>query len=82
MIDDIAIDLWSSENFARMDDIRRKYNPIMDLSKFTSNKKILNEVVALGNNKVCNQTLSNIISKPQGAFHIHCIGCPPLHLLV
>ena len=36
----------------------------MDLSKFTSNKKILNKVVALDNNKVCNQTLSNIISKP------------------
>ena len=30
-----------------MEDIRRKFNPIVDLSKFTSIKKILNEVVTL-----------------------------------
>ena len=30
-----------------MEDIKRKCNPIMDLSKFTSNKKILSKVVAL-----------------------------------
>ena len=28
-------------NFANRKDIRRKCNPIVDLSKFTSNKKIL-----------------------------------------
>ena len=39
MIDDIAIDLWSSWNFASMKNIRKKCNPIVDLSKFTSNKK-------------------------------------------
>ena len=33
-----------------MDDIRRKYNPMVNLSKFTSNKKILSGVIALDNN--------------------------------
>jgi len=41
-----------------MEDIRRKCDPIVDLSKFTSNKKILNDVVALGYNQVCSQILS------------------------
>mgnify|MGYP003764434317 CR=1 FL=1 len=31
-----------------MEDIKRKCNPTVDLSKFTSNKKILSKVVALG----------------------------------
>ena len=35
-----------------MEDIRKKCNPMMDLSKFTSNKKILNGVVALIYNQV------------------------------
>ena len=30
-----------------MNDLRRQYNPIVDLSKFTSNKKILSKVVTL-----------------------------------
>ena len=30
LIDDIAIDFLSFENFASMKDIRRKYNPIVD----------------------------------------------------
>ena len=29
-----------------MKDIKRRYNPIEDLSKFTSNKKILSKVAA------------------------------------
>ena len=37
-----------------MENIRRKCNPKLDLSKFTYNKKILNEVVALDYNKICN----------------------------
>ena len=36
-IDDIAIDLEFSKTFATINDIRRKYNPIVNLSKFTSN---------------------------------------------
>ena len=36
-IDDIAIDLEFSKIFATINDIRRKYNPIVNLSKFTSN---------------------------------------------
>ena len=40
LIDDIIIDLWSLWNFANMEDIRRKCNPIVNLSQFTSNKKI------------------------------------------
>ena len=31
---------------------------MVELSKFTSNKKIFSEVVALGYNQVCSQTLS------------------------
>ena len=45
MIDDIAIDLWFSENFASMD-IRKKCNSTGNLSKFTSNENILSGVVA------------------------------------
>ena len=49
-IDDIAIDNKFSRNFARMENIRRKCNPMVNLSKFTSNKKILSKVVVLGYN--------------------------------
>ena len=35
-----------------MEDIRRKYNLTVDLSKLTYNKKILSEVVILNYNKV------------------------------
>ena len=45
LIDNIVIDLWSFEKFANIKDIRRKCNLIVDLSKFTSNKKILSEVI-------------------------------------
>ena len=54
LIDDIIIDLWSSRNIASMEDIRIKYNPMIDLLKFTSNKKILSEFVVLGYNQICN----------------------------
>ena len=40
MIDDIIIDFWSSWNFANIENIRRKFNLVVDLLKFTSNKKI------------------------------------------
>ena len=50
LIDNIAIDLWSSRNFATMEDVKRKYNQMVGLLKFTSNKKISSEVVALGHN--------------------------------
>ena len=49
-IDDIAIDLQFYKNFASMKYIRR-CNPIVNFSKFTFNKKILNKIVALGYNK-------------------------------
>ena len=58
LIDNTIIDLWSSTNFSSMEGIKRKCNLMMDLSKFTYNKKILNEVVVLGYNKVCSQILS------------------------
>ena len=58
LIENIAINLWSSENFASMEDIKRKCKPIVNLSKFTSNKKILNEVITLSYNQVCCETLS------------------------
>ena len=46
LIDDIVINLWFFENFANMEDIKKKKSDLMvNLSKFTSNKRILNEVV-------------------------------------
>ena len=44
----MVINLWFSENFASMKYIRRKYNVIVNLTKFISNKKILSRVVAIG----------------------------------
>ena len=35
LIDDINIDIWFYGNFTSIEDIRRKYNPIVNLSKFT-----------------------------------------------
>jgi len=40
-IDDIVIDLRFSRNFVNTEDIRRKCNLMISLSKFTSNKNIL-----------------------------------------
>ena len=57
----ITIDLWFSENFTNIEDIRRKCNLIVDLLKFTSNKKILNGVVILGYNLVCKKPLSLLL---------------------
>ena len=47
LIDDIVINLWFFENFASMEDIKKKKKSdlMVNLSKFTSNKRILNEVV-------------------------------------
>ena len=39
LIDDIVINFLSSWNFESMKGIRRKFNPKVDLSKFTSNTK-------------------------------------------
>ena len=50
LFDDIVIDFRLSENFLSMKDIRRKYNSMMNLSKFTFNKKILSEVIVIGYN--------------------------------
>ena len=47
LINDITIDLWPFWNFANMEDIRRKCNPMVNLSQFTSNKKILNGIIVL-----------------------------------
>ena len=52
-MDYIVIDLWSYENYASIKDVRRKYYPMVDLSKFTSNKMILRGVVIIGYNQVC-----------------------------
>ena len=48
MINDIVIDIWFSKNFASMDDIRRRCNPIVDLSNSPPIKKIyiLSKIVA------------------------------------
>ena len=47
-IDDTIIDLQFSRNFASIKDIRRKCNLMVDLLEFTSNKKILSNVIILG----------------------------------
>ena len=39
LIDDITINFLFLRNFASMDDMRSKYNLIVDLSKFRFNKK-------------------------------------------
>ena len=58
LIDDITIDFGYSWNFASMEDIRRKYNPMVNFSQFTSNKKILSKVIVLVYNQICCQILS------------------------
>ena len=42
----MAINLWTSKNFASIEDTRGKCIPLMkDFSKFTSNKKIFNKLL-------------------------------------
>ena len=57
LIDDIVINFLSYKNFVCMKKIRRNCNSIIDLSKFTFNKNILNEVVVIDYNQICNLTL-------------------------
>ena len=45
LIDKRTIDFWSFGKFASIEDIRRKYNLIMDLLKLISNKNILSKVI-------------------------------------
>ena len=47
LTDDVGINFWSFKNFVSIEDIRRKCNIIVDLSKFTSNTEILGRVVVL-----------------------------------
>ena len=51
------LNYWSW-NFTSIED--RKCNPMINLSKFTSNKKILSGVIVLVYNKVCYQILSKV----------------------
>jgi len=44
LIADITINFLFSENFASIDNIIRKYNLVVDLSKFTFNKKNIRQV--------------------------------------
>ena len=39
LIDDKVIDFWLSEKFSSMEGMRRKYNLIINLSKFIFNQK-------------------------------------------
>ena len=57
MINDIGIDLYYFGNLANIEDIRRKWISIVNLLKFIFNKNILNELVVLSYNQVCNQIL-------------------------
>ena len=59
LIDDIIIDLWLPRNFASMKNIRRWCNLIVDLSKFTSNYKLLVGITLL--KITLGVTLSNVI---------------------
>ena len=58
MIDDITINFLFFGNFTSMKDIRRKWNPMVDLSIFTSNIKNISGVITIGYNQVCSQTFS------------------------
>ena len=49
LIDGITIDLWFSGNFASIKDIKKIYNQMEDLLKFTFRKKILSGIVT----KIC-----------------------------
>ena len=64
-MDYIAIDIWSYENFASMEDVRRKCYPMVDLSKFTSNKMILRRVVVIDYNQVCIVKLCSTMQSSQ-----------------
>ena len=57
LIDNIAINYIFYENFASMEDIRKKCNLIVELWKFITNKKIiiLSKVVVLDYNQVYSQ---------------------------
>ena len=57
MINDIGIDLYYFGNLANIEDIRRKWISIVNLLKFIFNKNILNKLVVLSYNQVCNQIL-------------------------
>ena len=57
LIDNITIDL-SFWKFCKYGRYKKKCYPLVDLSKFTSNKIILSEVVILDYNQVYSQTLS------------------------
>ena len=58
----IIIDLWLFGNFVSMKSIRKKCYPIMNLTKFTSNKKILSEDIVIDYNPLSlPRTLSFIL---------------------
>ena len=50
LIDNITLNFLFLGNFANMKNIRRTYDPTVDLSIFISNKKILSEVVTIDYN--------------------------------
>ena len=72
LIDNIVTNFWFYGNFASMKNIIKKCNPIVNFSKFTSNKKMLSGVViAIGyklirsqffffGEWICSQTLSGL----------------------
>ena len=45
LIDDMVIEILFFRNFANMENIKRKCNPMMNLSKFTYNKNILSGAI-------------------------------------
>ena len=46
-IDEIVIDFKSSWNFASIEIIRKKCNTTIDMSKFSSNKKIFSDIILI-----------------------------------
>ena len=47
LTNDIVIDFKSSWNFASMESIRKKCNTTIDMSKFSSNKKIFSDIILI-----------------------------------
>ena len=46
-VDDITINLWFFRDYASMTDIKRRCNPMVDLSKSTFNKKNIEQGCSL-----------------------------------
>lgn len=59
LIDKVSTYLWSTKNFTSINDIKKKCNLIIDLSKFIFYKNILNANVIIDYNQILDKLYSN-----------------------